>query len=515
MIIDHLRSNVPVTAPKADIVTAARALVNVVPEEGWSTNTVLAHLLQDIASGLARGASGPRFFGFVTGGALPAAQCADILTTIFDQNVQVHLPDETICTALEHKTLLLILDLFNIPRETFAVGSLTTGATGSNVLGLACGRDAAIQHALSNSSYSTGDDGIPPNITIRVLTDRHHASIEKAAALVGIGRRNVKSLEHTIRPFVQALEDELKASTVQGKKVATIVVVSFAEVNTGDFTDLTGVRDVCDRYGVWLHVDAAFGAMACLLPEYAHISEWMAQADSLTSDGHKWFNVPYACGIFYCRSRQLLTSILAGSGAVPAYLSTSHSSNENLDLEWTTTVPSPLHTNIENSRRFIALPLYAALLAMGRQGYVDIVRRNVQFARNLSEWMCSEENGGGKWFEVLNLRDVKVSEGTSSKEEQGEKKMVPLNVVLFRPKDTDDVPTAYRRSTHRGNKGTATLIRDVNATKKLYVSPGAYSADDGGAVRIAVSNWMTGYMDDGADLEAVKDVLRGLMRVDS
>lgn len=89
VIIDHLRSNVPVTAPKADIVTAARALVNVVPEEGWSTNTVLAHLLQDIASGLARGASGPRFFGFVTGGALPAAQCADILTTIFDQNISI------------------------------------------------------------------------------------------------------------------------------------------------------------------------------------------------------------------------------------------------------------------------------------------------------------------------------------------------------------------------------------------------------------------------------------------
>ncbi|PVG01385.1 PLP-dependent transferase [Serendipita vermifera] len=488
----------PVTAQPEDIQTSLRKLCGRIDEQGLPANEVIRHVVEELSIGLARGHSGPRYFGFVTGGSLPAAQCGDILTTLYDQNVMVHLPNDTISTALEYRTLELILDLLNLPFDLFTGRSLTTGATASNILGLACGRDFAIQKALGDPSYSTSDHGYPAGLEVKVLTDRHHASIEKAAAIIGIGRNNVVNLSNDlgVDNFATVLKQTLEDYKKLEKRIAPIVVISHAEVNTGDFTDMAGVKEICTEYGAWLHIDAAFGALASLTPEYSHLRDELASADSITADAHKWFNVPYACGIFYCRSLELLSSILAGPSA-PAYLSTSASSDLPPDLEWVQSVPSPLNTNLENSRRFIALPLYCAIINMGRSGYRDIVQRNIQFARTVALWMSSP-NGGGRWFEVLNLRPLKSGETS-----------VPLNVVLFRPSDFGDVPQVYRSSTYaQPNGACAALIRDINATKKMYVTPGSYP---GGAIRIAVSNWMTGYNDDGQDLEAVKTILVGLM----
>lgn len=214
---------------------------------------------------------------------------------------------------------------------------------------------------------------------------------------------------------------------------------------------------------------------------------------------HKWFNAPYACGIFFTRHLQLLRYILGGSSS-PAYLSSSNSdSSLPLDLVWTAEISSPMHTNIENSRRFIALPLYCALISTGRQGYEEIVERNIRFARDIASWMCDEE-AGGRWYEVLNLRQIALSE---DKDEIT--KTVPLNIVLFRPRDGDNVPVIYRSS---GLSPSAVLVKAINGTRRMYVSPGAYK---GGAVRIAVSNWMTAKDDGGYDLEVVKGALTEVM----
>jgi hypothetical protein len=132
------------------------------------------------------------------------------------------------------------------------------------------------------------------------------------------------------------------------------------------------------------------------------------------------------------------------------------------------------------------------------------VKRNVQFAKDLAAWMGDGEEGG-KWYECLNLRKVDNERGVIS---------VPLNIVLFRARDVEGVPERYRsRSPKVGLSSTLPtrgLIADINASKEIYVSPGVYM-DGGGAVRIAVSNWMTGYLDHGEDLERTKDALRRVM----
>ncbi|KIM28033.1 hypothetical protein M408DRAFT_329689 [Serendipita vermifera MAFF 305830] len=522
-ICDILRSY-PVTARSENMKSGIDQVYKGVPEEGMSTEEVVAHIINSISPGLAAGQSGPRYFGFVTGGALPAAQCGDILATIYDQNVQVHLPNESISTAVEWRTLEMVLDLLDLPRDLFGGRSLTGGATASNILGIACGRDYAVQRALNDATYSVADNGMPSGVRIRVLTDRHHASIEKATAIVGIGRKNVVDLSATSKglstPFVNRLESALQVYHGQaiesGEKVGFIVVVSFAEVNTGDFTDMEGVKRLCDKYSAWLHIDAAFGALACLLPEYSNVSGYLKDADSITADGHKTFNTPYASGIFFTRSASALTAIMAGS-TIPAYLAAPPSTSQDaLDptASWLSSIPSPLHTNLDNSRRFIALPLYSSILHMGRKGYHDLMERNVLFAREIAEWMSNGD--GSQWYECLNLRDMDPrGERITPISARGiqDFRTVPLNVVLFRARNVDNVPVSYRRSTSDEQAkqdvlATIMLIKDINATKRMFVSPGAYP---GGAIRIAVSNWMTGLNDSGTDLECVKEVLQEVM----
>lgn len=143
------------------------------------------------------------------------------------------LQSETISTALEHRTLDMVLDLLSIPRKTFPGRSLTTGATASNILGLACARDFVIRKALNDPNYSVSQDGFPPSVQIKVLTDRHHASIEKAAAVVGIGRRAIVDLsqvESKETNFAGRLREVMSAE--RSVKMAYIVVGSCAEVNT-------------------------------------------------------------------------------------------------------------------------------------------------------------------------------------------------------------------------------------------------------------------------------------------
>ena len=201
--------------------------------------------------------------------------------------------------------------------------------------------------------------------------------------------------------------------------------------------------------------------------------------------GHKWFNVPYASGIFYTRSLALLKSVFGPSPrhAPPAYLTPVQFDAPTEPPTSPDVVPSPLHTNLENSRRFIALPLLAGLLSLGRRGYTELVERNVQFALRVALWM-NEDECGRRWYEVLNF---------THKGKDGQK-TVPLNVVLFRARP-GAAPAAYLHASH----GSALLCKAINTTRKMYTSPTVYQGV--AAVRIAISNWGTELPQDGEEVE--------------
>lgn len=255
------------TTPTAHAVRAAVAtLPSSLPANGWTAPTTIDYLVKTLLPGCLTAQNGPRYFGFVTGGVTPAAQLAETLLTGYDENVTLTLPDTSAATAVEAKALEMVLDLLNIPRESFAGRTITTGATGSNVLGMACARDylyANSPHLPQGYSYAqSGPPSSPtlPSPPIVVLGLHPHFSILKAAALVGIGGGPgvIQSLpadaDDELAIDIAALHARLAAEKEVGRGV--IVTYGLGEVNTGGFgRGLRNVAALCKEYGAWLHVD--------------------------------------------------------------------------------------------------------------------------------------------------------------------------------------------------------------------------------------------------------------------
>jgi glutamate/tyrosine decarboxylase-like PLP-dependent enzyme len=300
-----------------------------VPNVGLGLDAVKEHLTKDVAPALNASSQSSRYYGFVTGGATPAAVFADNMVTEYDQNVQVHLPNETIATDVEAAALDMICDLVNLDKEQWTHKTFTTGATAANVVGLACARE----HVISIAAARRGQSPRHPRPTvsshglhaamayagideIQVLTSTPHSSLKKAASIVGLGHASVKDVGN--HPFLPSRINLHKLDrALQKSRTASIIAVSCSEVNSGLFAtydeDMLAIQGLADRYGAWIHVDAAFGLLARCLPqtrEYAYLNagvKWLEVADSIAADAHKLFNVPYDCGIFL--SRHLGTGI--------------------------------------------------------------------------------------------------------------------------------------------------------------------------------------------------------------
>ncbi|KAJ3225913.1 hypothetical protein HDU81_007586 [Chytriomyces hyalinus] len=466
--------------PSEEAIAAADKFVSVhgrLDQRGLGTSAALAAILETVAPALIGGQAGPRYFGFVTGGVTDAALLADLLVSSFDQNVQVHLPHVSIATTLEVAALDMAADLMRIDSRTIFTGkTLTTGATASNVLGLATGREA-VGLSVMGADFSVADYGFA-GFKVIVLHASGHASIAKAAAIVGIGRKNCVDLadEPNSPHFdIARMESLLKKS--KDEKTGVIIVISSGEVNSGAHTrNVPEIRALADTYNAWIHMDAAFGAFApSTKPHNLHL------ADSITSDAHKWLNVPYDCGLFYTKRRDLLFRSVAPmfdvNGQGPAYLqsdSTHDGDQQQQRLQQLgQDIMSPLMVGIENSRRFRALPLYASLLALGRDGYEQIFKANVLFANKVAAWMEASPD-----YTLLNGN----MEGSDT---------LVSSIVLFCASDSNS--GGFNTKTD----GNERLLQRLNDSREMYVTGTKWEGK--GAIRLAVSNWRTGTAEKDAD----------------
>jgi glutamate/tyrosine decarboxylase-like PLP-dependent enzyme len=477
-------ATLPTLPDDGTIIAARQSLPQTLTENGhadWSK-----HLIRDIVPALNAASLSPNYYGFITGGCTPAALFGDTLASIYDQNVQVHLPQQTIATNVESCALNLLLDLFHLDRNVWGHSpTFTTGATASNALGLAMGREWILRcksEERGTSLRSIAEHGIHEVMEstgvkrIQILSTMPHSSIAKAASILGIGRSNIVSVTKTaisgdfnIGIDLDRLEEEAKKA-----EVVNILVISAGEVNTGRFAtkgleEMKQMRSICDQHGIWIHVDGAFGLFGRLLThvdlvEFGEIfrgCQGLELADSITGDGHKLLNVPYDCGFYFCRHRGIADEVFRNGNAT--YL-TSTASNDDMS--------SPLNIGIENSRRFRALPVYATLQAYGRMGYVDMLKRQIRLARKVVEDMWDSE-----FYQLL--------PESSSKTDLLAKTFM---VVLFRAKkeslNTD-------------------LVRRINATKRMYVSGTTWDGQH--AARIAIANWN---VKEERDYQIIRNVLR-------
>lgn len=266
-------SNLNILPHSSRIQKANDSLAQCLPVEGYGIQKTTDHILEDVAPALNRQALSPNYYGFVTGGVTPAARIADEIVSLYDQNVCVHLPETTVATTLEDRALKLLLELLDFDIEVWLGRTFTTGATASNIIGLACGREYVINEAIrrrkqrttSQNVETVGDVGLlaacrAANITdIQILSTLPHSSLQKASSVVGLGRScfyPVSQSDEKLRFDLRLLEERLRRP-----HTASIIVISCAEVSTGRFAthdegEVKVLRSLCDKYGAWMHVDA-------------------------------------------------------------------------------------------------------------------------------------------------------------------------------------------------------------------------------------------------------------------
>lgn len=419
------------------------------------------------------------YYGFVTGSVTPAARRAEIAGALADANAAASLPKETITVRVEDTALQLLLDFLDLERHEWPGRIFTTGATASNLLGMAIARQ-----------YVVGSDSDVANLglfkamknggisDIKVFSCMCHSSLVKTLSIVGLGRSSIVDCGKKSAPWdfdLNKLENEMELLASQGGKA--IVTANFGEVNTGGFTEnIPTIRKLCDKYGAWLHIDGAFAAYLRLLARPGSDSKYkklawkltrnLELADSITFDAHKTLNVPYDCGVFYTKHAPLMQQVFQNGNA--AYLNTSDGafSNEvtSSGLEY-----SPMNSGIENSRRFRALPVLATLVAYGSSGYQKFLESIIETSRQVADYLDKSPD-----FELL----------------------VPMEIV--------NTIVIFRARDDHTNQG---LAQKINSLNMIYVSPSAW--DGKPAVRIAPCSW---YLEPAKDVHRIVQALQALIQ---
>jgi glutamate/tyrosine decarboxylase-like PLP-dependent enzyme len=366
-------------APSRNAIEGLSRFDEPLPESPTDPGEVI-RLLDSIGSPATTAMAGPRFFGFVIGGSLPASLAANWLAGAWDQNSAYFSPTPATAT-LEQVALRWLLDLFGLPPN--AAGAFVTGATLANFSALAAARHAV----LSRAGWNVEADGLigAPPITL-IIGEEAHPTVFKSLGLLGLGRNRV------VRVPVDS-QGRMRAEAFPRIAGPTIVCTQAGNVNTGAFDP---VGDICARVqgdGAWVHVDGAFGLWATASPALRHLANGIEKADSWATDAHKWLNVPFDSGMAFVREAEALRSAMAITA-------------EYLPPEGPERNPS--HFTPELSRRARGVDVWAALKSLGRSGTAEMIERCCRHARSFSEGLRA---AGGEILNEVVLNQVLVGFG--------------------------------------------------------------------------------------------------------
>lgn len=396
-------------------------------DKGAGTASVLQYFKENIVPKLAH-STGPNYFGFVTGGSTPASLIGDQLVSIFDQNAFGS--HDSIAPLIEHQTIDFLKQLFGL--DASFDGSFVTGATMSNFVSLAIAR----QWVGEQQGIDVSQDGAT-TLSLQVVSATAHSSSIKALSMLGIGRKNWKSIDTL--PQREAIDvDKLESFLSSHAQQSTIVIANAGTVNTGDFDDLLALGKLKEKYNFWLHVDAAFGGFAALSEKHQHFMQGINYADSITIDAHKWLNVPYDAAMQFTKHKKLQGKVFQNTAA---YLSDASVS------------PDFFHYTPENSRRWRALPTWFTLMSYGKEGHAEIVQRNCKAAAHFGELIKQSSE-----FKLL--------------------APVRLNIVCF---TLNEMEVSSQQISH-----FLSLVRDHG---EVFFTPTVYKGKP--AIRAAISNWLT------------------------
>ena len=347
-------------AATATLDTLRERLAKPLGERGMAANTVIDELVADTAGGIT-GSAGGRFFGWVIGGALPAALAADWLTSAWDQNAASFAcaPAEAV---IEEVCGAWLKDLLKLPAD--ASFALTSGCQMAHMTALAAARHAL----LGRRGWDVERDGLFGAPRIRILSsDQYHGSITRATRMLGMGTASVIGLP--ANEAGQLAPATLAHALEQDADTLTIVLLQAGDLNIGAYDCFADLIPLAQRHGAWVHVDGAFGLWANASPVHRHLLAGVELADSWATDGHKWLNVPYDSGFAFVADAKAHRAAMSYEAHYIA-----HNDLVREQKDW----------NPDWSRRGRAVAAYAALRQLGRDGVADLVERCCKAAHDIA-----------------------------------------------------------------------------------------------------------------------------------
>lgn len=364
-------------APAPAAVAALTGFDEPLPAEPGAAADTLRRL-DELGSPATAAMAGPRFFGFVIGGALPVSLAANWLAGAWDQNAALFKPTPS-AAKIEAVALRWLTDLLGLPAD--AAGAFVTGATVANFCALAAARHSLLKRA----GWAVEADGLfgAPPLTV-IVGAEIHPSVTKSLGLLGLGRNRV------VKVPVDA-QGRMVAAALPEIKGPTVVCTQVGNVNTGACDP---VAEICRRVqpaGAWVHVDGAFGLWAAAAPSRRPLVAGMEAADSWATDAHKWLNVPYDAGLAFVRDGDALRAAMA---ITAEYLPTQSEFR------------NPADTTPELSRRARGVEIWAALRTLGRAGVADLIERNCAQARRFAAVLAA---GGAEILNDVALNQVLVA----------------------------------------------------------------------------------------------------------
>lgn len=361
--------------------------------------------------------NGPRYFGFVIGATLPAAAAAERMVLAWDQCAS-SFDGSPVADKLEKVAARWVCEALGLPSES-AVG-FGTSATACT---LAC-LSAARRRLLAKLGWDFDQDGLigAPEIRV-VISETAHITVKKALRVLGFGMGRLQ-----LAPVDE--HGRIDPARLPELDDRTLLILQAGEVNTGEFDRFAELIPRAKAAGTWVHVDGAFGLWA-RASSSAGLADGIEQADSWTTDGHKWLNTPYDSAMAICRDDDALAAAMNSDAA---YAMASKDSQKNLTLEF--------------SRRARGVAIWAALASLGRDGLREMIDQHIRQAGRVAEAL----RAGG--YQVLNR--------------------VRLNQVLVRA-DSDEQ--------------TAAILKAAQDSGEVWFGATVWQGRP--AFRLSVSSWRT------------------------
>jgi aromatic-L-amino-acid decarboxylase len=415
-----------------------RALPAAAPECGEPIERILEDFRKQIVPDVTHW-NHPRFFAYFSVSASGPGILGEMLTAALNMNGMLWKSSPAV-TELEQVTMGWLRQWMGLPEDFF--GLIYDTASISSMHAIAAARERAFPEVRTEGGLRDA---------VLYTSEQAHSSIEKGAITLGVGQKNVRKIpvDREFRMSPEALTAAIERDRSEGRK-PFCVVATVGTTSTTSIDPVPRIAEIAQRFGLWLHVDAAYGGSACVVPEFQKYLAGAGRADSLVVNPHKWLFTPIDISVFYTRHPEILRRAFS---LVPEYLRTAED----------TRAVNLMDYGVQLGRRFRALKFWFVMRYFGHEGVSRIIREHVAMAQEFAGWVRAD-----KRFEVV--------------------APVPFSLVCFRLRGPDD---ANRR-----------LLDAVNSTGRAFLSHTVLNGEF--VLRLAIGNIKTSR----ADIEVAWDLIR-------